>query len=59
MDSTEARKIWGPEMPQDVLEEWVRAVNKRKKAQKAATRQWPLGVIVVLLAPVIFALRKF
>ena len=46
-------------MPQDVLEEWVRAVNKRKKAQKAATRQWPLGVIVVLLAPVIFALRKF
>ena len=33
MDSTEARK-----MPQDVLEEWIRAVNKRKKACKGATR---------------------
>lgn len=32
MDTEQARKIWGPDTPQDVLEEWVRMVNKRRKA---------------------------
>lgn len=32
MDTEQARKIWGPDMPQDVLEDWIRIVNKRRKA---------------------------
>jgi hypothetical protein len=41
MDIQEARRIWGPDMPEDVLKEWVRAVNKRRlddpKIPKGAT----------------------
>lgn len=29
MDVKEARRIWGSNVPQDVLEEWVAAYNKR------------------------------
>lgn len=32
MDVKEARRIWGSNVPQDVLEEWVAAYNKRVNA---------------------------
>lgn len=32
MDVKEARRIWGSDVPQDVLEEWITAYNKRTSA---------------------------
>lgn len=29
MDLDEARRIWGPGIPEDILIEWVNAANKR------------------------------
>lgn len=31
MNVEEARRMWGPDMPQDILEEWVRVCNLRRE----------------------------
>jgi hypothetical protein len=48
MNLEEARRIWGPDMPEDVLKEWVRVVNKRKKTFLNDDPKIPKGVTVEL-----------
>jgi hypothetical protein len=31
MTLEEARRIWGPDIPEDILREWVDSVNERQK----------------------------
>lgn len=31
MTLAEARRIWGPDIPEDILREWVDSVNERQK----------------------------
>lgn len=46
MDMQEARRIWGDVMPEDVLKEWVRAVNKRRAARHLDDPKIPKGATV-------------
>lgn len=51
MNVKEARRLWGSEVPQDILEEWVRICNRRRatfanddpEIPKGATIEVPLG----------------
>lgn len=46
MDMQEARRIWGDVMPEDVLKEWVRAVNKRRATFHLDDPKIPKGATI-------------
>lgn len=48
MNLAEARKMWGPDMPEDILKEWLRVVNKRRKTAAQDDPRIPKGATVEL-----------
>ena len=46
MNIEEARRIWGSDMPEDVLKEWVRIVNKRRETVAQDDPKIPKGATV-------------
>lgn len=43
MNVKEARRIWGSDVPQDVIDEWIRVFNKRQEAIVKDGPQIPKG----------------
>lgn len=48
MDLDEARRIWGQDIPEDILIEWVNAVNKRRTTFHLDSPDIPKGSTVDL-----------
>lgn len=48
MNTKEARRIWGSNVPQDILEEWVAAYNKRTQTVARDDPKIPKGATVEL-----------
>lgn len=48
MNTEEARRIWGSDVAQDILEEWVRIYNLRQKTIAKDDSKIPKGATVEL-----------
>ncbi len=48
MNVNEARRIWGSDVPQDVLEEWIRIYNLRQKTFANDDPRIPKGATIEL-----------
>ena len=48
MNLEDARKMWGPDMSEDVLKEWVQVVNKRRETVAQDDPRIPKGATVNL-----------
>ncbi len=48
MNIKEARRIWGSDVPQDVIDEWIRVFNKRRETFMKDDPKIPKGATIEL-----------